>query len=529
MKGPSAASPAERLYADAIAALNRAEWAAAGRIALDMLRRFGEHPGVHFVAGVAALELRQLGAANRHLARAVEMNGTRADYLVQHAKALALSGDFRAAGAVADRAMALQPRDPLLLDTLGVVFTEAGRHDAAAGAFAQAVALAPQRAGSRFNHATALLYGGHIDRAEQEYEACLATDERQWKAYTALSSIRRQTPQHNHLARLEAVLARHAGDAAARTYLHLALAKEHEDLDDPARAFGHYTEGKAAAAIGRPYSRQAESRLFDELVAAFPAPLATDGYGSEEPIFVVGMPRSGTTLVDRILGSHPQVTSAGELHQFSIAVKHASGSRTPAPLDPDTVARTADIDWAGLGRRYVESTRPLTGQRPRFVDKLPHNFLYIGHILHALPAARVVLMRRHPLDSCLSNFRQLFALGSPFTRYAFDLLDTGHYYVQFDRLMRHWQAIFPGRILSLDYRDLVLAQERTTRALLDYCGLPWDEACLRFEANPAPTSTASVVQVREPMQQRYLDRWRRYEPQLAGLRTYLQEQGIVVD
>jgi len=529
MNVPAAGSPVERMYADAIAALNRADWATAGRIALGMLRRFGEHPGVHFVAGVAALELRQLGAANRHLARAVEMNGARADYLVQHAKALALAGDFRAAGGAADRAMALHPSDPLLLDTLGVVYTQAGRHGAAADAFAKVVALAPQRAGSRFNHATALLYGGEIERAEQEYEACLAADERQWKAYAALSSLRRQTPAHNHLARFEAVLARHAGDELARTYLHMALAKEHEDLGDYARAFEHYTHGKAAAGSGRPYSRLDEARLFDGLVEAFPGPLATRGHDSDEPIFVVGMPRSGTTLVDRILGSHPQVTSAGELHQFSIAVKQASGSRTPAPLDLDTLARTADIDWGTLGRRYIESTRPLTGARPHFVDKLPHNFLYIGHILHALPGARIVLMRRHPLDSCLSNFRQLFAPGSPFTRYAFDLLDTGHYYAQFDRLMRHWQAAFPGRILSLDYGDLVLEQERTTRGLLEYCGLPWDEACLHFEANPAPTSTASVVQVREPMQRRYLDRWRRYEPQLAGLRAYLQEQGVAVD
>ncbi len=530
MNDPTAAPAAQRLYADAIAALNRAEWPTAGNIALDMLRRFGEHPGVHFIAGVAALELRRLPQALGHLQRAVAMNGQRADYLVYLAKGLAQSGDFQAAARAADRAMAMQPEDPMLLDTLGVVYTEAGLHAEAAAAFAAVVSRAPDRAGSRFNHATALLYAGQLDQAEKEYEACLARDARQWKAYTALSSLRRQRPESNHIAVLEAALHTYGEDQDARLYLHLALAKEHEDLGDAGRAFAHYTQGKAAGGQGRPYSRQAEEALFASIAGAFPGPLGgRPGHASEEPVFVVGMPRSGTTLVDRILGSHPQVTSAGELHHLPIAVKRASGSQTRMPLDPDTLARSAAIDWQALGRAYVESTRPITGKTPRFVDKLPHNFLYIGHILHALPNARVVLMRRHPLDSCLSNFRQLFALGSPFTRYSFDLLDTAHYYVQFDRLMKHWMQVFPGRILALSYESLVLSQEATTRALLAHCGLAWDEACLRFEQNQAPTATASVVQVREPMQRGYMARWRRYEAELAPLREYLREHGIDAD
>ncbi len=523
-------SPVERQYNEAIQALNRAQWTQAWRIAQTMLRTFGEHPGVHFIAGVAALESRQLKPARLHLTRAVAMNAQRADYLTYLAKALALSGDFQGAAVEARRAMALQPADALLLDTLGVVFTEAGLHVAAAEAFALVVARAPERANSRFNHATALLYAGRIDEAEREYEACLQTDEQQWKAYTALSNLRRQNPKANHLARWEAVLHRHQANPLARLYLHLALAKEHEDLGDTTQAFGHYSRGKAAGGEGRPYQREQEEALFSAIIDAFPGPLGSHpGHGSDEPIFVVGMPRSGTTLVDRILGSHPQVTSAGELHHLSIAVKRASGSQTRAPLDLDTLSRTSTMDWASLGKAYVDSTRPITGATPRFVDKLPHNFLYIGHILHALPNARVVLMRRHPLDSCLSNFRQLFALGSPFTRYSFDLLDTGHYYAQFERLMRHWMQVFPGRILELSYEDLVLSQESTTRALLAHCGLAWDEACMRFEENQAPTATASVVQVREPMQRGYLARWRRYEHQLGPLREYLRSQGIRAD
>ncbi|HYG06419.1 MAG TPA: sulfotransferase [Stenotrophomonas sp.] len=528
---PSSRSDAERLYKQAIDALNRAQWPEAWQIAQGILRQFGEHPGVHFIAGVAALELRRLLPAREHLARAVAMNGTRADYLTYLAKALALSGDFRAAAAMADRARALQPDDPLLLDTLGVIYTDAGLHGAAAAAFAEVVARAPTRANSRFNHATALLYAGQIERAEQEYEACLVADERYWKAYTALSSLRKQRPDANHVERFEAALAHHGGDTEARLYLNLALAKEREDLEDYAAAFEHYVQGKAAGGEGRTYAPTAEETLFSAIASTFPGPLpgVGSGHGSEEPIFVVGMPRSGTTLVDRILSSHSQVTSAGELHHLPIAVKRLSGSTTPVPLDLDTLSRTASIEWEKLGRTYVESTRPITGARPRFVDKLPHNFLYIGHILHALPKARIVLMRRNPLDSCLSNFRQLFSLSSPFTRYSFDLLDTGHYYVQFDRLMNHWSRAFPGRVYELTYEQLVLDQEDTTRALLEYCGLPWEAGCMHFEQNQTPTATASVVQVREPMQTGYLHRWHRYATQLAPLREYLVEQGVRVE
>lgn len=522
---------AARHYAAAVAALNRRDWDSAWRIAQGLLHTFGEHPGVHFVAGVGALEQRQLAPAVAHLRRAVAMNGTRADYLTWLAKAFAQAGDFRSAGEAADRAVALQPDDALLLDTLGVVYTEAGRHVEAAQAFAEVVRRAPGRANSRFNLATALLYAGRIDEAESEYEACLSVDARYWKAYTALSQLRRQRPERNHLDRFGQVLARHRGEPQAETYLHLALAKEHEDLGDYDTAFAHYRQGKAAGRRGQAYSRDATEAQFAALAAAFtPADAAgaPTGDPNGEPIFVVGMPRSGTTLLDRILGSHPQVTSAGELHQMPVAVKRASGSTTPHPLDLDTLARTDRIDWAALGRAYIAATRPVTGQRPRFVDKLPHNFLYIGHILRALPNASVIVMRRHPLDSCLSNFRQLFSAASPFTAYAFDLMDTGHYYVQFDRLMSHWRTVFPGRVLELRYEDLVLEQEATTRRLLAHCGLAWDARCLHFEHNDTPTATASLVQVREPMQRRYLDRWKHYEPHLGALRDYLRSAGVAV-
>lgn len=517
-------------YARAVGALNRGDWQEAGALADRLLRARPDHAGVHFVAGVAALQLQQMPRALGHLQKAVELNPQRADYLAQFARALAAGHLVRQAAEVAARALVLEPTDPLTLDTLGVVFTQANAHAQAARAFGRAAALAPDVASYRFNHATSLIFAGDIDAAEREYEACLALDARYWKAHLALSQLRRQSAERNHLDRLAALLAESGSEPAARLYLHLALAKEYEDLRDYPRAFEHLVAGKAAGGAGRGYTIERDKALFDALMRAFPTHAGVSGgAASREPIFVIGMPRTGTTLVDRILSSHPHVHSAGELPNFGVLLKRASGSRTPHLLDADTVERARSVDWARLGEAYVASTRPGTGHTPRFVDKLPHNFLYAGFIARALPNAKLVCLRRDPLDTCLSNFRQLFAQGSSYYDYSFDLLDTGRYYVLFERLMAHWRAVLPGRVLELRYEDLVDDQERETRRLLEFCELPWDDACLRFEHNPAPVATASAVQVREPLHRGSIGRWRRYGTQLGALRALLAAEGVAMD
>jgi hypothetical protein len=182
------------------------------------------------------------------------------------------------------------------------------------------------------------------------------------------------------------------------------------------------------------------------------------------------------------------------------------------------------IDLPAVGRAYVEQTRP-DGARPRFVDKMPLNFFYLGHVARALPGARLVVVRRDPLDTCLGNFRQLFALGFSYYDYAYDLLDTGRYYLAFDRLVAHWRAVLPGRVHEVSYERLVADQHGETRRLLEHCGLDWEDACLSFERNPAAVATASAVQVREPLHARAVGRWRHYERELQPLIRLLADQG----
>ncbi|MET0889473.1 MAG: sulfotransferase, partial [Stenotrophomonas maltophilia] len=207
----------------------------------------------------------------------------------------------------------------------------------------------------------------------------------------------------------------------------------------------------------------------------------------------------------------------GELQNFGVCLKRASGSRTPSMFDLDTISRSGQLDWNALGARYIASTRPGTGHTPHFIDKLPHNFLFAGYIARALPNARIINLRRNPIDTCLSNFRQLFALSSPYYDYSFDLLDTGRYYLMYDRLMKHWQKVLPGRILDIHYEDIVNSQEQASHRLIEFCGLPWEDACLQFERNLSPVATASAVQVREPIYRTAIERWRRYEEHLGDL------------
>jgi len=230
---------------------------------------------------------------------------------------------------------------------------------------------------------------------------------------------------------------------------------------------------------------------------------------------VVGMPRTGTTLVDRILSSHSAVASAGELTDFTLVMKRLVRTPSPYVLDAATLDAAAAIDPAAIGEAYVRSVRETLGLTGRFVDKMPLNIFVAAHILRALPEARVICLRRHPADTVLANYRQLFSTQFSYYAYAFGLRETAGYYVKFDRLVRQLEArLPPDRFRVVNYEDIVTDFERAVRSLLDFCGLPFEQACLDFHENAGPVATASAAQVRQPLYTSALARWKRYRPAL---------------
>jgi len=479
----------------------------------------------------AAAEQRYAEAADE-IARAIESDPSKAEYLAQHARCLALLRRETEARSAAERARALDPHDALTLDTLGVVWSRLSEHARAVEAFRGAVLAQPGNAGFQYNLAASLRFLGRFDEAELAYEAAVRSAPTLYRAHSALADLRKQTPQRNHVERLLRLLSGPALDVDGELHLRHALAKEYEDLGDYDRAFAHLAAGKARKRREIGYSVDDDLALFVEVERLFDERLLAAqarGSSSNEPIFVVGMPRSGTTLVERILSSHSRVLSAGELQNFGLVVKRMAGTPSRRVLDIATLGRAANLDFGALGERYLESTRPITGSKPRFVDKMPLNFFYLGLIRLALPNAKIVCVRRNGLDTCVSNFRQLFAVAFSYYNYAYDLRDLGRYYAAFARLMTHWERTLGGALLRVQYEDLVRDPEGETRRLLEFCGLAWEPACLRFHENAAPVATASAVQVRAPLNDKSIGRWRCYQAHLGPLREALAAEGVATE
>ncbi|MGK6321743.1 sulfotransferase [Sphingomonas sp. DT-51] len=483
-----------------------------------------------FLGGLAAAMLGRVGDGIRLIEQAVERDA-RGEYCAQLARLYTLvRRDADASAVLAETERAL-PEDALSRDTIGCVYARLGDHAAALPHFAAAIRREPANTGFRYNHAATLSFLGRQDEAERALEALLAIAPADARAHHLLAGLRRQTPERNHVARLSAT---RAGAQAPRDRLLLgyALAKELDDLAESQRAFAVLAETNRAHRATLRYRFADDAARFDAIEACWrpsDAPM-TSGAPHAAPIFVVGMPRTGTTLVDRILSSHEMGESAGELQALPLAVKAAAGTRSRDVLDPETIRAAARVDPSAIGRDYLaRAAAHVPGRKLRFVDKFPGNFQYLGLIAQALPNAAIVCLRRNPLDTILANYRNLFAISSRYYDYSYDLLDTAAYYYRFDRLMTFWREALPGRVLELGYEALVADQEGQTRRLLAHCGLDWSDACLDFQANAAPVSTPSAAQVRRPIYRDAVERWRRHADALAPARDFLERHGIAVE
>ncbi|WP_257548322.1 tetratricopeptide repeat-containing sulfotransferase family protein [Sphingopyxis sp. DBS4] len=390
---------------------------------------------------------------------------------------------------------------------------------------ARAVELAPDDGRARYDLAAASIALGRIDAAEAHFDHVIAENPHDWDAWANRSTLRRATADNNHVAALENALVAAGSDAEARIALGHALAKELEDLGGHDRAFAAL---KAAADARRARLSYRVADDVDTMAAiadafsaerlrAAPPPSAEPG-----PIFVLGLPRSGTTLVDRILSSHSQVASLGEIQDFALALIEGAGQ---ARDKADLIRRSVAMDHGALGRAYRSRIAERDPGAPFAIDKTPLNFLYIGLIALALPDARIVHVRRGAMDGCYAMYKTLFRMGYPFS---YDLDDLAAYRIAYERLMAHWRDALPGRMIEIDYEALIADQEGESRRLVAACGFDWEDACLDFHRNPAPVATASAVQVRAPIHDRSVGLWRRYAAGLAPLAEALGRAGITL-
>jgi tetratricopeptide (TPR) repeat protein len=492
----------------------------------ELNRRHPDHARGWYLASFLMKKTGRVRDATEAIGRALRLDPLPV-YRLHRAQCLVQMGDRAAVAAEAAALKHARFGDAAMHADAGTLLHETGDHAGALAHYTRAIELDRRTALYHFNRAAVHRYLGDLDAAERDFDAAIALQPDDSEAYNSRAHLRTQRPERNHIEQLEQALAR-CGSVTGHVQLFHALAKEYEDVGEYERSFARLRQGADLKRRHMRYSVETDLAIIERIREVY-GPRMFDGHvpGSDDgsAIFVIGMPRTGTTLVERILDSHPSVRSAGELNEFGMELARLTGRLPGGPASSrlEFVDRTSLLDFRALGEAYLRATRPMRGDLPRFVDKLPFNYLYAGLIHLALPRARIVSLRRHPLDTCYAVYKQLFRDAYPFS---YDLDELGRYYVAYDRLMRHWHAVMPGVIHTVTYEDLVADLEGTSRRLLDYCNLPWHDDCLRFHRNPRASTTASAVQVRQPIYATSLGKWRHYASQLDSLRASLERAGI---
>jgi tetratricopeptide (TPR) repeat protein len=409
---------------------------------------------------------------------------------------------------------------------MGRVAFERGDLDGSLAHYRRALALKPDLADAHNNMGNALKELGELAEAEAAYREALRLDPSFTGIYVNLADSKKFTPGDAHLAAMEALAAKADGlSKTDRLQLDFALGKAYADLKDHGRSFTHLFAGNAAKRSTIAYDEKSAFALFDRIEALFtPALIAQEsgaGDPSPTPIFVMGMPRSGTTLTEQIIASHPLVHGAGELKTLNDVVLTIHGADGATIPYPEFVPVLGAAPLRKIGARYLELVRELvTDKEAQYVtDKMPSNYYFAGLIHLALPNATIIHTMRDPVDTCISCFSKLFAGEQNHT---YDLGELGRYYKRYERLMAHWRRVLPkDRILDVRYEDVVADLEGQARRIIAHCGLPWDDRCLAFHETKRPVRTASATQVRQPIYKSAVGRWRVYAehlgPLLAGL------------
>ncbi|MFT7288775.1 MAG: tetratricopeptide (TPR) repeat protein [Halieaceae bacterium] len=514
-------------------ALQRRDFAGLRELCRKTRAQLPELADAWFLESVAAEALRDMRHALHTVERALALDPHNSEYLVQKARYHAQVNEEQAAMSCCDKSLALGVTAALQLDTLGVVLTRFGDYARAAEVLRQAVAANAEHPQFRFNLAAAEQFLGNSAAAREQYEAVLRLQPTHARTYWALSELEKNQVDTRHEAAMRGLASQASiGDRDA-LYLAHALARIEEERGEYGRALSTLAVAKARRRRALAYDFQQDEALFDSLYRSFDGvgPEPIEGCGDElSPLFVAGLPRTGTTLIEQILCAHSAVDSLGELQALPHAIKRLSGVEGPAVLNPaviEAAVQQQDLALAASYRRSLDSRLQTLGEGTRyFIDKMPLNFLYVGFILERMPDARVVVLHRHPMDAGLSNYRQLFALDYSYYNYSYDLADTGRYVAAFEGLLGHWRQRYGSRLHIVEYESLVADAEPVVRSLLDYLELAWDPACLSFHERRGAVATPSGVQVREPLYNRAVGRWARYGEVLTPLRDTLLAGGV---
>ncbi len=482
-----------------------------------------DHARAHGNLGLALHRLRRFGDAATHFRRAAELEPHNADAHNNLGNALHAQGKLEEAADAYRRALAERPDFAAAHKNLGNCLRELGDLEGALAQFQDALRLRPDYAEAYSGLGNVLKTGGRLEEARRAHEKAVELAPKNGMLHQQLAESKHFSAGDPQIAQMEALVCDEAIPETGRLALHFALGKAYADAGDDDRSFRHYLQGNALKRRQIPYDETSMLALLAGIERIFTREMmearAGQGFPDPAPVFIIGMPRSGTSLVEQILASHPKVHGAGELKLFSEA---AAGCKTAGgrPLRfPDEAEALSAQQLQEIGKAYVEGIRKLAPSSDRVTDKMPWNFRYAGLIHLSLPRAKIIHVRRDPLDTCISCFTKLFTRGQP---YSYDLGELGRYYKAYEKLMAHWRAALPsGVMLEVHYEDLAADLDGVARRLVAHCGLAWNDTCLSFHEHDRPVRTASAAQVRRPIYRSSIARWRAYREHLAPLTAAL--------
>jgi tetratricopeptide (TPR) repeat protein len=519
----------QQLSAAARRAVQAKDWATVQACAAEILRHDARSAEGHFLAGLAEKAAGRSLRAAAAFSRALEQDHGRYDAAIELADEYGRSFRHGDARSLLEQYESLLGNSPRYLNLAGLTWSMLGMHERAWPLHHRANELQPGVPLFEANLAACSVYLGKIEEARALYLKLLERNPNHQRNHYHLARLARARDSA-HVEQMKSVLAATRLPPEKNIFLYYALGKELEDLEQWDEAF-HYYElaGNAATRVSR-YEVAEDIALIDRVIevcgaewlAAGPARVPTEVTG-KTPVFIVGLPRTGTTLTERILSSHSQVESLGETLFLQMVLRQVSGLLGVEGMTPAIITVAAQQDIGRIADGYLNAVRYRLGTPPFFIEKYPENILYLGFAAKAYPDARLVHLRRHPMDACFAMYKQSFF------RYAYTLQNVGRYYAAYDRLARHWRAVLGERLVEVDYETLVGDPEVQTRQLLERLGLEFEPACLEFDRNQAASATASSVQVREKIHTRSVERWRNFERHLQPLRTVLEAAGIEVE
>ena len=483
---------------------------------LALIEQAPEHVRAHLLLGALAYADGRLRDAARHSLDAGRLPLKDISTLHNAVMALLRTGEVELARGKMNDPLLQRCDDGSMIARFANAQQMIGNHREALKLLDRAIALGIDSADIRYLRSIQLMFNGRTDEAKTELEKCLRAGVRYGRASVTLARLHKQSAENNHLVFIREQLRHVARGSEDHAAFEFAQYKELEDIGDYQEAWRALERGNRIMYSRLNHDPRRENRLLEQLIAKttstdIEAQAAAPG---PHPIFVIGMPRSGTTLLDRILGNHSMVTPAGELGDYARQLRWSADHVSDLAIDETMLAKLAELDLAETGRRYLHQTQWRSPDTSYFTDKLPANYLWAGLIARSLPDARILHLVRDPMDVCFSNYRAFFGGGYA---YSYDLDALAQHYLGYRKIMRHWHATMPGRILDVRYDGLTHEPDKTIREVFSFCGLPYEPGCIDLGRNQTAVATLSAMQVRDGIRQDSFNQWRHYGQQLSAL------------